>query len=121
MDDRRVEPPRAAVGDGNRHDSSVTRRQPRPSGAGHVPRWAYYVFLVRGAVALSLGVALLLAGSDLNRLTTFVAVYWIVAALLTLSWVSTHRAAPAGDSEWSPARPGWSRALPSCCGSCSTR
>lgn len=61
---------------------------------GGVPRRAYVLFLARGVVALALGILLLLAGSDLNRLTTFVAVYWIVAAVLTLHWVSAHRTQP---------------------------
>jgi len=48
-------------------------------GAGttsRVSRRAYVLFLPRGVVALALGILFLLAGSDLNRLTTFVAVYW---------------------------------------------
>ncbi len=58
-----------------------------PAAGPALPRWAYRLFLVRGVVALALGLALLLSGSSLSRLTTFVAVYWIVAALLTLRWV----------------------------------
>lgn len=60
---------------------------PGPGAARKVPRRAYRLFLARGVVALSLGIALLLSGSNLSRLTTFVAVYWIAAALLTLRWV----------------------------------
>jgi len=52
------------------------------------------VFHVRGTGALVLGVTLLVAGSNLSRLTTFIAVYWIVAALLTLRWVGTRRELP---------------------------
>ena len=67
------------------------------SGAGSsstsLPRWAYYVYVVRAAVALALGVAVLLAGSGLARLATFVAVYWIAAALITLRWVGANRGA----------------------------
>jgi uncharacterized membrane protein HdeD (DUF308 family) len=55
---------------------------------------AYLLFFARGVVALALGILLLLAGSDFNRLTTFVAVYWIVAAVLTLHWVGAHRTQP---------------------------
>jgi uncharacterized membrane protein HdeD (DUF308 family) len=59
-----------------------------------VPRWAYVVFVVRGAVALALGLSLLAAGANLSRLVTFVAIYWIVAAALTLHWVGIHRVLP---------------------------
>lgn len=59
-----------------------------------IPRRAYRLLLVRGAVALALGIAVLLSGSKFSRLTTFVAVYWIVAALLTLRWVSGNPALP---------------------------
>ena len=54
-------------------------------------RRAYYFFLVRGGVALGLGVAILGAGTGMPRLATFVAVYWIVAALVTLRWLGAHR------------------------------
>ena len=57
-------------------------------------RWGYVVFLVRGSVALVLGVALLIAGSNPSRLVTFVAVYWVVAGLLTLRWASAQPALP---------------------------
>jgi uncharacterized membrane protein HdeD (DUF308 family) len=65
-----------------------------PGTTSRLPRWAYLLFLVRGVVALALGIMLLAAGSDFGRLTTFVAVYWIVAALLTLQWVRGHRMQP---------------------------
>jgi len=52
------------------------------------------VFVARGTVALALGVTLLFAGANLSRLTTFIALYRIVAALLTLHWVVTHRVLP---------------------------
>lgn len=85
--------PRAALRAGGDEDGAASLRL-APSGAGPIPRWAYYVFLVRGAVALALGVALLLAGTSLTRLATFLALYWIVAALLTLRWAGAHRGAP---------------------------
>jgi uncharacterized membrane protein HdeD (DUF308 family) len=78
-------PPAAAV-----EQDAVDEQQP----SNPLPRWAYVVFVARGIVALALGVSLLLAGANLSRLTTFVAVYWIVAALLTLHWVVVHRVVP---------------------------
>ena len=58
---------------------------------GGSPRWAFWVFVIRGSVALALGVALLLSGDALYKLGTFVAVYWIIGALLTLRWAVQHR------------------------------
>lgn len=84
--------PPATVGSGD-PDTPIGQR-PGPSGASLIPPRVYYVFVARGVVALVLGVALLLAGASLSRLATFLAVYWIVAALLTLSWVGAHRDAP---------------------------
>jgi len=54
-------------------------------------RRAYYVYLARATFALALGVALLLSGSGLSNLATFIAVYWILAAVVTLRWVGVHR------------------------------
>ena len=59
-----------------------------------LPSWIFWVFVVRGSVALALGVALLLSGELVSNLGTFVAVYWIIGALLTLRWVAQHRSAP---------------------------
>ena len=54
--------------------------------SNQLPAWALLVFFVRGLLALALGIALLVSGSSLTRLGTYLAVYWIVAALLTLRW-----------------------------------
>ena len=58
-----------------------------------LPRLTYWIFLARGCFALVLGVALLASGSGLSRLGNFLAVYWIIGALLTLRWAVGHRAA----------------------------
>jgi uncharacterized membrane protein HdeD (DUF308 family) len=55
-----------------------------------VPRRAYYIYLARATFVLALGVALLLTGSTLSNLATFIAVYWILAALVTLRWVGAN-------------------------------
>jgi uncharacterized membrane protein HdeD (DUF308 family) len=52
------------------------------------------MFLIRGSAALFLGVAALASDVDLSRLGTYVAVYWIVAALLTLRWAAGQEAEP---------------------------
>ena len=57
-----------------------------------LPRKVYLVFVVRGAIGLGLGVTVLVEGSTLSRLTTFIAVYWIVAAAFTLRWVAAQPA-----------------------------
>jgi len=50
----------------------------------------YRSLLVRGASAAVLGILLLFSGATLSRLTTFVAAYWILAALLTMRWARTN-------------------------------
>lgn len=73
-------------------DSGGASPEGRPSGLrgpGVVPRRGYQTFFLSGAVALALGVTLLVAGANLSRLTTFVAVYWVLAALVTLRWVGS--------------------------------
>jgi uncharacterized membrane protein HdeD (DUF308 family) len=62
--------------------------------SGEIPRWTYWVFLVRGCVAFTLGASLLLSGEGLGLLASFVGGYWIVGALLTLHWAIGNRAAP---------------------------
>ena len=77
------------------HQGDSKRARPRGHrGSGALRRRAYYVFVARGAVALTLGVLLLSTGSNLNQLTTFLGLYWIVAAVLTLYWVGVHRSTP---------------------------
>jgi len=82
------------AGDAHRPTSSAGPDQVQPAAPrspGGLPRHAYYLFVARGLVALSLGVTVLATGSNFDRLTTFIAIYWIVAALLTLQWVGVHR------------------------------
>jgi len=61
--------------------------------SAQLPTFAVWMFLIRGSAALVLGIAALASDVDLSRLGTYVAVYWIVAALLTLRW------AAGGDAE----------------------
>jgi uncharacterized membrane protein HdeD (DUF308 family) len=76
-------------------DEVAPRSSPRAAStaAPHVTRRAYYIYLARATFALALGVALLLTGSTLSNLATFIAVYWILAAVVTLRWVGAHRQA----------------------------
>ena len=46
----------------------------------------WWLSLARGLVALFLAGALLVAGADQSRLATFIAVYWLFGAVLTLRW-----------------------------------
>ena len=84
--------PPATVGSGDRDGSFAHRRE--PSGTGLIPARLYFEFVVRGVVALLLGFTLLFAGTSLSKLGTFLAIYWIGAALLTLSWIGAHPDAP---------------------------
>ena len=77
-------------------DNGAVAARPRPEAAPDsrpVPRRAYYIYLIRATVALALGTALLVAGSGLTNLASFIAVYWIIAAVITLRWVGGHREA----------------------------
>ena len=56
------------------------------------PGWR--LAFVRGVVALFLGGALLVAGVGQSRLATFIGVYWLLGAVLTLRWVLRNRAVP---------------------------
>jgi hypothetical protein len=81
-DDPAPSPRRAIPRDSRRAAESVQRP---------VSRRAYYIYLARATIALSLGVALLFTGSGLSNIAGFIAVYWILAALITLRWVASHR------------------------------
>ena len=74
-------------------EAAAVAARPRPgpeSPSQPLSRRAYYVYLARATFALALGVALLLSGSGLSNLATFIAVYWILAAVVTLRWVGVH-------------------------------
>jgi uncharacterized membrane protein HdeD (DUF308 family) len=48
----------------------------------------------RGLVALFLGTALLVAGAGQSRLATYIGVYWLLGAVLTIRWLSRSRGIP---------------------------
>lgn len=54
----------------------------------------WWLTFVRGLVALCLGGALLLAGAGQSRLATFIGIYWLLGAVLTIRWVLRSREAP---------------------------
>ncbi len=47
----------------------------------------WWLTFVRGLVALCLGGALLVAGAGQSRLATFIGMYWLLGAVLTIQWV----------------------------------
>jgi hypothetical protein len=51
-----------------------------------LPAWLWWVTGARAALALTLGVAVLLRDFGRPALANFIAVYWLVGALLTLRW-----------------------------------
>jgi uncharacterized membrane protein HdeD (DUF308 family) len=59
-------------------------RQPAPD---PTPR-GWWLTFARGLVALCLGGALLAAGVGQSRLATFIGVYWLLAAAITIRWVA---------------------------------
>jgi uncharacterized membrane protein HdeD (DUF308 family) len=64
-----------------------------PAAPGGLSGWAYWVFLARGCLALALGAMLLVSDSGLTLLGNFLAVYWIVGAVVTLRWAAGNRPA----------------------------
>jgi uncharacterized membrane protein HdeD (DUF308 family) len=59
---------------------------PRHRFSRHSPAQAFRSLVARGVSATVLGVLLLFSSETLSRLTTFVAAYWILSALLTVRW-----------------------------------
>lgn len=63
-------------------------------GRGDLSRRGWWLTFVRGSVALCLGGALLVAGAGQSRLATFIGIYWLLGAMLTIRWVVRSREAP---------------------------
>lgn len=61
---------------------------------GDTSTQGWWLTFVRGLVALCLGGALLLAGAGQSRLATFIGIYWLLGAVLTIRWVLRSREAP---------------------------
>ena len=61
---------------------------------GDTSTQGWWLTFVRGLVALCLGGALLLAGAGQSRLATFIGIYWLLGAVLTIRWVLRSRVAP---------------------------
>ena len=60
---------------------------------GNTSREGWWFTFVRGLVALCLGGAVLLAGAGQSRLATFIGIYWLLGAVLTIRWVLRSREA----------------------------
>ena len=57
-------------------------------------RSLWWIFLARAGVAIALGLSVLLAGQTRPALVNFIAVYWLIGALLTVRWVLANRWQP---------------------------
>ena len=55
------------------------------------PARLWWIMLARAAVALLLGLSVLLADKTRPALGNFIGVYWLLGSLLTLRWVLRHR------------------------------
>ena len=60
-------------------------------GPVRAPTMLWWIMLARAAVALLLGLSVLLAEKSRPALGSFIGVYWVLGSLLTLRWVSRHR------------------------------
>ena len=83
VDRRATAPP---VGEASQAERPAIVSPSGPTDAERGSSRGYRSLLVRGAAAALLGILLLFSGATLSRLTTFVAAYWILAALLTMRW-----------------------------------
>jgi hypothetical protein len=54
----------------------------------------WWIFLLRGIAGLLLGVSVLIGAEHRKGLATFIAVYWLVGAVLTIRWVLANRWRP---------------------------
>lgn len=54
----------------------------------------WWVFLLRGVAGLLLGISVLLGSEHTETLASFIAMYWLVGALLTIRWVLANRWRP---------------------------
>jgi uncharacterized membrane protein HdeD (DUF308 family) len=54
---------------------------------GNASARGWWLTFIRGLVALCLGGALLVAGAGQSRLATFIGIYWLLGAVLTIRWV----------------------------------
>lgn len=61
---------------------------------GDTSTQGWWLTFFRGLVALCLGGALLLAGAGQSQLATFIGIYWLFGAVLTIRWVLRSREAP---------------------------
>lgn len=82
---------------------------------GNTSTQGWWLTFVRGLVALCLGGVLLLAGAAQSRLATFIGIYWLLGAMLTIRWVLRSREVPGRRlGGWQPEsarQPPW-RSLP---------
>jgi uncharacterized membrane protein HdeD (DUF308 family) len=62
--------------------------------------------LARAAVALLLGLSVLLADKTRPALGNFIGIYWLIGSLLTLRWVATHRGERGSALVWAAAATG---------------
>lgn len=58
------------------------------------PGGLWWIFLARACVAIVLGLSILLAGGSRPALINFIAIYWLVGAVLTVRWVFRNKWLP---------------------------
>ena len=54
----------------------------------------WWLFLLRGVAGLLLGISVMIGSENTDMLASFIAVYWLVGALLTIGWVLANRWRP---------------------------
>jgi uncharacterized membrane protein HdeD (DUF308 family) len=67
------------------------------------PARLWWIMLARAAIALLLGLVVLLSEKTRPALVNFIGVYWLVGSLLTLRWVFRHQRQPGSRLVWAAA------------------
>jgi uncharacterized membrane protein HdeD (DUF308 family) len=67
------------------------------------PARLWWIMLARAAIALLLGLVVLVGEKTRPALANFIGVYWLLGSLLTLRWLSRHRRLPGNRLVWAAA------------------
>ena len=62
----------------------------------------WWISIVRGCLALFLGIIALFSGAVEQTLVNFIAIYWVLGGLLTFKWYTASGGGRAAGSAWPP-------------------
>ena len=76
---------------------------PKPPGGQGAAARLWWIMLARAAVALVLGLSVLLTEKTRPALGNFIGVYWLIGSLLTVRWLAGHRGQRGSALGWAAA------------------